>query len=1745
MNSNIIKKVIERANRIKSEHTADSQFINTLHSGLISSLTNSEIRNNDKNISDAISKIAYPNSKNKSDTLRSNLDSLLLYIEKIENTSSSKLGNSPLSQERLKELSEIKKKVLDFSQKLSGFEERNRKRGINLNTIKSYTGVDPDDSTFTEAELKNSPTFNRNLDMYGRYVNTSRDKAQEINKSLKDISKKLTGSEEVPRIQKLVDLAKARNDPDIIAQIEKVSNSIQELTNYNRFISETQEKLGLDKVEVGKIDYNRRFIPTTPNVSLQNALKEDQIKSEIGSKAFSNRAQIVAAQESKNEGTQVDIKKLARELRNDPQYKGTYDQLIVQFTNLVKNNDYNKINEIIDTYRKAGDLKSLGVAKSARKAALETKWDTDRSPKVMLLPEEALTEDLDEPILPYATEVINEEGGIDSTGMINSENIVNDPAKKKIIEEKIRRKLYKHRIGFDLSNKIGGNIVRGIDDINPLMNSKLDIKGTDSKLNVLTLLSREIALDLSEEVSRIFDRNVELCKGNIIEARKATASYLELKLKDPSSLDRGVYETVERVKNEYNLSQFTKLTPELLNEVVANASEGLRITLEDNSSSIVPDSILKVRITSNSSTIGADMAKDPVLEIEEEVLARSKIGRSIIASEPDAEKRVQTVVSGKESLNTVTRVQKFVQLPTSDSILETIQRIGLEVEEADSVQEYVQKKFDQVDKYRTSQKDVKMSNDDEELLSALLTGRFMAALDKNREHNLEELQIKIIGKIIGEENAHSIKGVFDLKERLTLLHDMVEHPELIRKILWEKGDPFFGVGGGEGIRTKIRRAVLRGLGLRKKVLLDDGQERDVNVVTFFGRRLFADRVDDFSNTKVAKFFGLDKTLKRDNRKKKNSILELALSIVVRAASTLVLKVLKRIPVIKNIVEKISTKYNSFMTGEGGKLLNKSLATVKVAGTLSSAAIAGIQRGAIGGIIGGIVFGPVGGIIGGTVFGADGIFKALRFTEGNIYVTPLMKQIDSWFGAELARNQLPGISPQYVNKFTKGNIGLGDMLRKDKIYFDTAKKYFDPVSGRTVAKVIEHTRLNNFARLFEMKGPIGVFMRGLRVMMSGRYSTLLALGKSGLGLSLADRFGRLLNPGTIARVTGTISSSMVWGTIGYIIFGSNPLAGLALFSTKVALDTWVSPFIKNTFSTARNAFNASLFGRRLSAMFRLPVFESLGLGAGVYTVIDTVRTILDPSLTGQQKWDILLNPINLVTGGLNIFGYVSAFSTIPTIIQSAIANSSIVARIFSKITVGPIGAPALVPIKVGMAIGSVVGGLVGLLFFGGGPAAIMLGATVGAIVGGVAAGIVSIFFPPAGIAVIVSVGAAGGLAGGFLGGAIGRGIDNMVGAAGNLLKLIGIFLGVKKFFGSRTLKDRMAAILQLTLSMGGLGVATVVVAGAIVPIVTPGILVPLQTNTTAVKSYEKLISPNTLLYSIAIKKGVDFSDPKVQNINLNFIDEMDQTKISSITLLGAGSSNVSLSSNGKSLIYKYTGALKQIPFETIQYQVNLTSPLKDMNVPNGLCNALTGSSNVTFDGKAAVDTQINQNICIDKDGKELKQTKGNRTSFVDNAGLPVSADKGSVTQCSYAIGGGGSHSTYKAIDIGAPSGTPVTPPLNGVVRLVSYQPEGYGLYIKVEHIVDAGKMETTYGHLSKVNVSVGDTVTSKTVIGEVGTTGNSTGNHLHFETHINGAGVEPCCVIDCSQYKTYSLNNALSCTNKSSAFYTDSRTQCNF
>ena len=95
--------------------------------------------------------------------------------------------------------------------------------------------------------------------------------------------------------------------------------------------------------------------------------------------------------------------------------------------------------------------------------------------------------------------------------------------------------------------------------------------------------------------------------------------------------------------------------------------------------------------------------------------------------------------------------------------------------------------------------------------------------------------------------------------------------------------------------------------------------------------------------------------------------------------------------------------------------------------------------------------------------------------------------------------------------------------------------------------------------------------------------------------------------------------------------------------------------------------------------------------------------------------------------------------------------------------------------------------------------------------------------------------------------------------------------------------------------------------------------------------------------------------------------------------------------------------------------------------------------------------------------------------------------------------------HVGLDIGAPTGTPVTSARGGVVRRAGAAGD-YGLRVVLEHVDGS---TTRYAHLSEVSVSVGDEVVRGQEIGLVGATGNATGPHLHFELRdVDGQVVDP-------------------------------------
>jgi murein DD-endopeptidase MepM/ murein hydrolase activator NlpD len=100
------------------------------------------------------------------------------------------------------------------------------------------------------------------------------------------------------------------------------------------------------------------------------------------------------------------------------------------------------------------------------------------------------------------------------------------------------------------------------------------------------------------------------------------------------------------------------------------------------------------------------------------------------------------------------------------------------------------------------------------------------------------------------------------------------------------------------------------------------------------------------------------------------------------------------------------------------------------------------------------------------------------------------------------------------------------------------------------------------------------------------------------------------------------------------------------------------------------------------------------------------------------------------------------------------------------------------------------------------------------------------------------------------------------------------------------------------------------------------------------------------------------------------------------------------------------------------------------------------------------------------------------------------------------------------DIGYPYGTPVVAAFDGVVRLSKANAGGFGELVVIRH---HNKLETYYGHLSKRLVNPGQMVKSGDTIALGGSTGRSTGNHLHFETRYLGIPFNPSKIIDFEKY----------------------------
>ena len=153
-------------------------------------------------------------------------------------------------------------------------------------------------------------------------------------------------------------------------------------------------------------------------------------------------------------------------------------------------------------------------------------------------------------------------------------------------------------------------------------------------------------------------------------------------------------------------------------------------------------------------------------------------------------------------------------------------------------------------------------------------------------------------------------------------------------------------------------------------------------------------------------------------------------------------------------------------------------------------------------------------------------------------------------------------------------------------------------------------------------------------------------------------------------------------------------------------------------------------------------------------------------------------------------------------------------------------------------------------------------------------------------------------------------------------------------------------------------------------------------------------------------------------------------------------------------------------------------------------------------------KVNVQDKVENTIEEIEQQKEeeerlNALPSINGIKLAVTPIEGKITS-RYGASSSIRKSTHTGLDISAVQGTDIKVVADGTVIAASYS-GSYGNLVKIDH---GNGVATCYAHTSKMYVKVGDTVKAGDVIAAVGSTGNSTGPHLHLEIRVNGEHVNP-------------------------------------
>jgi murein DD-endopeptidase MepM/ murein hydrolase activator NlpD len=202
---------------------------------------------------------------------------------------------------------------------------------------------------------------------------------------------------------------------------------------------------------------------------------------------------------------------------------------------------------------------------------------------------------------------------------------------------------------------------------------------------------------------------------------------------------------------------------------------------------------------------------------------------------------------------------------------------------------------------------------------------------------------------------------------------------------------------------------------------------------------------------------------------------------------------------------------------------------------------------------------------------------------------------------------------------------------------------------------------------------------------------------------------------------------------------------------------------------------------------------------------------------------------------------------------------------------------------------------------------------------------------------------------------------------------------------------------------------------------------------------------------------------------------------------------------------YTTKVNAQP-QAIAQQVNLAktdSEFKTYNYDRPATNGKIGGPNSSGD----IDFQLSEGENIIDENSMESELKALEQSGNQQSIPAMWAHLGKVNnEYGYRRNpfGGASYEFHSGVDIDGDTGDPIIAPANGVVTKAGWQ-GGYGNLIEISH---GNGLTTRYGHLSRLGVQVGDTIQRGQLIGLIGSTGRSTGPHLHYEVRLNDRAINP-------------------------------------